>query len=68
VLKKYLITMQQPRGVRTRYTVEGTSTFGVIIKVMNQLDKDVPFNSTDTYLACRPATAEDVKLYGEWLI
>lgn len=68
MLKKYLITMQQPSCVRSRYIVKAAGTFDALGKVMDRMLKDPQPLDADSYLAARPATADDIAKYGEWMI
>jgi hypothetical protein len=68
MLKKYLVTMQQPSCARSRYIVKATGTFDALDKVMTQMLKSPQPLDADSYLAARPATAEDIAKYGEWMV
>jgi hypothetical protein len=70
MLKKYLVTAQPSGCIRTRYIIKAESSFGAIDKVWQRqhvLDTAPPYDA-DTYIAVRPATADDITKYGEWMI
>jgi hypothetical protein len=68
MLKKYLITMQQPSCVRSRYVVRADSTFAALDKVMDRMTTGPQPLHVDSYLAARLATPDDVEKYAEWMI
>ena len=65
---KYLVTMQQPGCVRSRYVVQATGTFDALAKVMDRMLVGPQPLHPASYLAARPTTPEDVAKYAEWMI
>ena len=66
MLKPYLVTMQQPGCVRSRFIVKAEGTFDSLDKVMQRMSVGPNPLNADSYLACRPATAEDQKTHARW--
>jgi hypothetical protein len=56
---KYLVTVQEPAGIRYRCIILAHTTFDAVAEML-----DVGLDP-NTYISAKPASAEDVKQYGE---
>jgi hypothetical protein len=65
---RVLITLQEPGRPRIRVVVNAPSTFDAVDKVMSKAtEESAPFD-VNTYVAARPATAEDIEKHMSWSI
>jgi hypothetical protein len=56
---KYLVTIQEPHGIRHRCIILAHSSFEAVAEMMEVgLDPN-------TYISAKPASVEDVKQYGQ---
>jgi hypothetical protein len=56
---KYLVTVQEPKGIRYRCIILAATTFDAVAEMM-----DVGLDP-NTYISAKPAGVEDVRQYGE---